>query len=201
MNLEPYFMVGGLMKPKTNYMPPEEFEKLRRYILGTVKVRGFKAYDIVMLFNLCYECGLRINEALRLDVKDFDFDNHEIDLGTTKTHENDSCSIPPEFSKELKMYIDKKQGRIWKLSRQAVYQWLKKWGEYLNIPSLTTPQTETHEKTVSHIFRKSKGKDMLYADAPLNIVMTKLRHNDLQTTTKYLKLKLADVKAWEAQHG
>jgi len=188
------------IKPKTNYMPPDEFKKLEGYILGNVRVRGFKPYDIVMLFKLCYECGLRINEALKLEVKDFDFDLLEIELGTTKTHENDSCSIPPKFSRNLKLYIDTKQGRIWSLSRQAVYQWLKKWGEELDIPSLTTPQTETHEKTVSHIFRKSKGKDMLYADAPLNVVMTKLRHNDLQTTTKYLKLKLADVKTWEATH-
>jgi len=186
------------MKPKTNYMPPDEFIKLERYILGHVRVRGFKPYDIVMLFKLCYECGLRINEALKLEVKDFDFDLLEIELGTTKTHENDSCTIPLNFAKSLKLYIDTKQNRIWSLSRQAVYQWLKKWGEELGIASLTTPQTETHEKTVSHIFRKSKGKDMLYADAPLNVVMTKLRHNDLQTTTKYLKLKLADVKAWEA---
>jgi len=189
------------MKPRTNYMPPDEFQKLETYILGHCHVRGFKPYDIVMLFKLCYECGLRINEALRLDVNDFDFDSLEIELGTTKTHENDSCSIPPEFAKSLKLYVDTKQGRIWNLTRQAVYQWLKTWGKELDIPSLTTPQTETHEKTVSHIFRKSKGKDMLYNDAPLNVVMTKLRHNDLQTTTKYLKLKLADVKAWEAQHG
>jgi len=189
------------MKPKTNYMPPDEFAKLEKHILGQCRFRGLKPYDVVMLFKLCYECGLRINEALRLEVKDFDFDLLEIDLGTTKTHENDSCSIPPQFAKSLKLYIDTKQDRIWSLSRQAVYQWLKKWGKELIIPSLTTPQTETHEKTVSHIFRKSKGKDMLYADAPLNVVMTKLRHNDLQTTTKYLKLKLADVKAWEAQHG
>jgi len=181
-------------------MPPDEFQKLEAYILAKTKVRGFKPYDIVMLFKLCYECGLRINEALRLDVNDFDFDDLEIELGTTKTHENDSCTIPQSFAKSLKLYIDTKHGRIWNLTRQAVYQWLKTWGKELDIPSLTTPQTETHEKTVSHIFRKSKGKDMLYNDAPLNVVMTKLRHNDLQTTTKYLKLKLADVKAWEASH-
>ncbi len=188
------------MKPRTNYMPPAEFKKLEDYIIGHVKVRGFKPHDIVMLFKLCYECGLRINEALKLEVNDFDFDLKEIDLGITKTHENDSCTIPPEFIEELKKYIDAKQDKIWPLSRQAVYQWLKKWGKELDIPSLTTPQTKTHEKTVSHIFRKSKGKDMLYADAPLNVIMNKLRHNDLATTTTYLKLKLEDVKVWEANN-
>jgi len=183
------------MKPKTNYMPPEERKKLEAHVL-TQKFRGFKPWDIVMLFNICYECGLRINEALRLEVNDFDFERLEIELGTTKTHENDSCTIPDKFAKTLKLYIDTKKGRVWSLTRQAVYQWLKKWGVELGISSLSTPQTETHEKTVSHIFRKSKGKDMLYADAPLNVVMKKLRHNDLQTTTQYLKLKLDDVKAW-----
>jgi len=188
------------LKPRTNYMPPEEFKKLLDYINEHVRVRGFKPYDIVMLFKLCYECGLRINEALKLDVNDFDFDLKEIDLGITKTHENDACTIPPEFVKTLKSYIDTKQGRIWVVSRQAVYEWLKKWGKELDIPSLITPQTKTHEKTVSHIFRKSKGKDMLYNNAPLNVIMNKLRHNDLATTTTYLKLKLDDVKTWEATH-
>jgi len=188
------------MKSNTNYMPPDEFEKLKRYIIGHETIRGFKPFDIVLLFKLCYECGLRINEALRLEVKDFDFDRLEIDLGTTKTHKNDSCTIPEKFVEELKSYIETKQGKIWIVSRQTINKWLKKWGKELNIPSLTTPQTETHEKTVTHIFRKSKGKDMLYANAPLNIVMTKLRHNNLQTTTQYLKVKLDDVKTWEASH-
>jgi len=93
-----------------------------------------------------------------------------------------------------------KKGKVWNITRQTVYTWLKKWGFELSIPSLITPQSETHEKTVSHIFRKSKGKDMLYANAPLNIVMTKLRHNNLQTTTQYLKVKLDDVKTWEARN-
>jgi len=185
------------MKPKTNYMPPEEFDKLRTHIL-IQNFKAFEPWDIIMLFRTCYECGLRINEALRLDVNDFDFDRLEIDLGQTKTHENDFASIPSKFTETLKEYINSKKGRVWILSRQTVTHWLKKWGKELNIPSLTTPQTETHEKTVTHIFRKSKGKDMLYANAPLNIIMTKLRHTDLNTTTQYLKLKLDDVKAWEA---
>jgi len=188
------------MKPRTNYMPPEEFDKLQRYIIGHVNVRGFKPFDIVMLFKLCYECALRINEALKLEPRNFDFDNLEVELGKTKTHENDSTTIPPKFAESLKLYLDKKSGRIWPLSRQAVTGWLKKWGEELDIPSLTTAQSETHEKTVTHIFRKSKAKDMLYAGAALNIVMTKLRHTDLQTTTNYLKLKLEDVKVWEADN-
>ena len=114
------------MKPRTNYMPPDEFKKLEDHILKQ-QFRGFKPWDIVMLFRLCYECGLRINEALKLDVNDFDFDTKLIDLGTTKTHENDSATIPPKFAKSLRLYIDTKRGRVWSLTRQAVYQWLKKW--------------------------------------------------------------------------
>jgi len=186
------------MKPRTNYMPPDEFKKLEAYIWAKTKVRGFKPYDIVMLFKLCYECALRINEALKLEPKNFDFDNLEVELGKTKTHENDATTIPPKFVESLELYMNKKSGIIWSLSRQAVTGWLKNWGEVLAIPSLTTAQAETHEKTVTHIFRKSKAKDMLYAGAPLNIVMKKLRHTDLQTTTDYLKLKLEDVKVWEA---
>jgi len=122
------------MKAKTNYMPPDEFEKLEKYILGHTRVRGFKPYDIVMLFKLCYECGLRINEALRLEVNDFDFDNFEIELGTTKTHENDSCSIPPEFAKSLKLYIDTKQGESLDINKAGSLSVVKDLGERVRHP-------------------------------------------------------------------
>lgn len=70
-------------------------------------------------------------------------------------------------------------------------------GQALKISALLTPQTETNEKTKTHIFRKSIGKTMLYKGASLNIIQRKLRHNKISTTSDYLKIKLNDVKNWE----
>ena len=70
-------------------------------------------------------------------------------------------------------------------------------GKALDITAWTTTQKESGEKTKTHIFRKSIGKDMLYKKAPLNIIMNKLRHTNLATTSQYLKLNLADTQAWE----
>ena len=118
------------------------------------------------------------------------------------------ATIPKSFLPELKEWLESKpngylftnkQGKL--IARQTVWKWLKDAGKALGLKALITPQTETHEKTVTHIFRKSKGKDMIFNDkAPLNIVQGKLRHNNLTTTSEYLKVKLEAVQEWEAQH-
>lgn len=68
---------------------------------------------------------------------------------------------------------------------------------------ITTSQEITGEKMKCHIFRKSYGKDLHYGNiggrkVPLNVIMKKLRHESLNTTSKYLKIANKDVKIWEA---
>ena len=41
---------------------------------------------------------------------------------------------------------------------------------------------------------------MLYKKAPLNVIMNKLRHTNLATTSDYLKLNLSDVQTWENEN-
>ena len=98
---------------------------------------------------------------------------------------------------ELSIYLTSKKGRLFDTNRFTVHYWLKILGQKLKIAALTTPQSETGEKTKCHIFRKSIGKDYIAQKVPLNVIMSKLRHKDLGTTTQYLKLNLEDVKQAE----
>ena len=195
------------MEDKTNYIPPQFFEKLIVWTLQQ-EYESLDSKDVVMMYKISKKLALRINETLKRKKEDFDFDFDTCNLGDTKTKKADVATIPKSFLPELKAWLDSKpNGYLFTnrkgkpIARQTVWKWLKDAGKALGLKALTTPQTETHEKTVTHIFRKSQGKDMIFNDkCPLNIVQGKLRHNNLTTTSEYLKVKLEAVQEWEAQH-
>lgn len=188
-----------VMRPSYNYMPPEQFTQVLQAI-PRLGIRKWKDHDIGMLFKICYWCGLRINEGIRLKAEDFDLDMKRVHLGITKTTKGDKGTIPDLFLEELSAYLLGKHGSLFPdLTYIVVYYWLKRLGKMLDIPAWTTPQKESGEKTVAHIYRKSIGKDMLYGThgdkIPLNIIQKKLRHSDLNTTSQYLKVGDEDVAA------
>lgn len=189
------------MRAKSNYLDPDSFA-LCLAAIPRLNIRKWLDDDVAMVvFKIPYWLGLRMGEAIRLNAEDFDLTNKECYLGKTKTHKEDYAPIPDDFIPELQAWLYGRTGPLLKdCSYQVVYMWLKRLGKMLDIPALNTPQAVTGEKTVTHIFRKSIGKDMLYgvhgSKAPLNVVSKQLRHNDLITTSKYLKVGIDDVKDW-----
>lgn len=190
------------MRAKSNYMTPGQFDKLIEYI-PSLKIKKWKVEDIRMMFKICYWLGLRISECLKLSAEDFDIENHEVFLGKTKTESQVYVKLPPLLEPELVTWLLDKKGPLFaECNRFIVYHWLKNAGKALDIPALTAKQSDTHENTKCHIFRKSIGKDMLYGThtnghkAPLNVVMRALRHSNMGTTSTYLKVANEDVREW-----
>lgn len=188
------------MRPSYNYIPPEQFNSLIESI-PLLKIRKWSDNDVAMLFKIAYWCGLRINEAIRLKAEDFDLDLAKVYLGKTKTEKSGRGTIPAAFMPELKSWLVGKAGPLFhKMNYPIVYHWLVTLGEILNIEALITPQSVSGEKTKTHIFRKSVGKDMIYGTRdgvklPLNIVQKKLRHTTLDMTSNYLKVGDEDVSS------
>lgn len=170
-----------------------------------LNLRKFAVEDVQMLMKISYWLALRISETLKLNVDDFDFDRNEAWLGKTKTEKGAKATIPPRFRAELMVYLEGKTGLLfpgWKYI--TILKWLEKLGKELNIKAWKTSQEESGEKTKTHIFRKSIGKDMFYGQyngkkAPLTFISNTLRHggkNPLGTTIKYLKIDNEEVKDW-----
>lgn len=195
------------MRPKTNYITQENLKDMIDNV-PNLHIRKWKDEDVQMVYKICYWCALRINEAIRLKVEDFDLDRFEVYLGKTKTEKEDYATIPRPFIPELSMYLLGKKGPLLKdCYYLVVYHWVIRLGKMLNIPALTTPQSETGEKTKTHIFRKTMAKDMLYGthtpgkNAPINVISRQLRHkgkNALNMTERYLRVDNEAVKDWWA---
>lgn len=188
------------MRANTNYMSPSVLEKVIDAI-PRLNIRKWDNRDIEFLFRISYWCGLRINEACRLHVDHFDLEEQVVYLGKTKTEDNDVAVIPKIFIPFLKIYLNEIEGELFPdCNPQIVRVWCRRLGKMFDIPAWTTPQSESHEKTLTHIFRKSIGKDMLRGTwgkkAPLNIVQRQLRHKSIETTSKYLQQHREDIKVF-----
>lgn len=188
-------------------MPPEQFNQVIEAI-PTLHIRKWKDEDIQMLFKIAYACCLRISEALKLTAEDFDISAYQVFLGKTKNEKNTYATIAPEYLAEVSLWLQGKTGLLWPgLTYGTIIKWIQRLGKDLQIKAWTTSQSISGEKTKTHIFRKSIGKDMMWGTkdgrkAPVNVISGKLRHkgkNPLATTAQYLKLGIEGVKDWEYQ--
>jgi len=181
-----------------NYMNPEQF-KIVLDAIPKLKIRKWFDYDVVMLFKIQYECALRPIEGIKLSKEDFNIKDRIIYLGKTKTSKGDKVVIPKNFTYELENYlVEKDNGRLFKdLTYNTYFRWIIRLGEILNIKAWTTPESESGEKTKGHIFRKSKGKDLLKEIGlnELDIISKHLRHSKPSITfDSYLKASTEAVK-------
>ena len=164
-----------------------------------LKIRKWTDYDVQFLFKILYECALRPIEGIRLQKENFNIQDRIIYLGKTKTKKGDKVVIPQKFLAELKFYIEQKEdGPLFPgLNYAAFIKWIIRLGKDLEIKAWTTPQSETGEKTKGHIFRKSKGKDLLKEIGlnELDIISKHLRHSKPSITfDSYLKASTEAVK-------
>ena len=191
------------MKAKSNYIPPEQMKQMIDAI-PLLKIRKWLDQDIQMLMWIAYWLDLRIMELIPRKAEDFDIESGELYLGKTKNDKEAYAIIPPSFRPELGLWLQGKSGELFPgLEYHNVYFWMKKLGKLLDIKALTTGQALTGEKTVTHIFRKSMSKDLLYgihgSKTPINVISKHLRHkgrNPIASTYQYLKLDSEDVKDW-----
>lgn len=169
-----------------------------------LKIRKWEDEDIKMLFKILYWSALRPSEGIYLSRQDFNFNNRTISLHQTKTKKNDIALIPTRFLDELKFYVESKdEGRLFDgLVYNTFYKWCKKLGKICNVEAWITPQEETGEKTVGHIFRKSIGKAMLEGEIVdkngkpflVPVVSKHLRHSKPSVTEDhYLKASRKQV--------
>ena len=197
------------MKPMENYMPPEQFQQVIDAI-PSLNIRKWKDEDVQMLFKIQSACILRISEALKLNVQDFDIQGHRVYLGKTKNEKNTYAIISPEYLTEISIWLHERKGPLFEgLKYGTVIKWINRLGKQLQVKAWITPQKISGEKTKTHIFRKSVGKDMMWGTkdgrkTPINVISEKLRHkgkNPLATTAQYLKLGIEGVDNWEYPEG
>ena len=188
-----------------NYMSRDDFDKVIAAI-PKLGIRKWNDKDVEMLFKILYWSGLRFQEGINLKIEAIDINRKELNLGKTKTEKQGVAVIPDVFLDELLTYVltlDRQDGPLYPgLTYDTAKRWLWKLGKICDIPAWNIRQSESGEKTLSHIFRKSIGKDMLMGThgkkADIAIIAKQLRHKNTKVTENYLKSSNEAVKEYWA---
>lgn len=181
-----------------------EIERLTK-ILDDIQISPrYPKYHIVypMLFRMLYGCGLRINEALGLNIQNVNIEQGIIRLDATKNNIQRLMPMSKSLHEYCKKYV-KQMG--FSLSYDGYYYPSRNGNEYNSTPVYcqfrkfmalakifredgTTPRVHDIRHTFAvHALEKmvTEGRDIYCA---LPILSTYLGHRGLESTEKYLRL-------------
>lgn len=146
------------------------------------------------IFTLLYGCGLRISEALKLNLNDYKKEKHLRILG--KGNKERIVPMLPQISEAIDEYLldcpyKIKAGEALflgargdRLSARVVQRQMEKVRFALNLPDDLTP----------HALRHSYATHLLINGGDLRTIQELLGHSSLSTTQKYTKVDLEAIK-------
>lgn len=142
-----------------------------------------------LLMLLQWRAGLRISEALALQVPDLQLDGDRPTLRVRcgKGGKERLVPIHPELNAALRTAIafgGVKKGRIFSISRSTAWRWIKK--AYQRAVELGA--IAPGRKITTHTLRHSAARHWLASGIPINRVSVWLGHSRLETTLVYLEI-------------
>jgi integrase/recombinase XerD len=176
-------------------LTPEEMETLLKTVTGT-KLSSVRDRAIL---ELLYSSGIRSEELCSIHVSDIDLDEkvlfvrkgkldkeRVIPFGETAKQwicrylEKVRPLIAQEWAPEL--FVSITQGE--RLSTARLYDIITYWAK----------KSGVEKKVNTHTFRHSCAAHMLKGRADIRYVQKQLGHKSIQTTEKYLKIEITDLK-------
>lgn len=176
-----------------SYLTNDEINTLLS-VIDTSKDTGKRNYLLIILL---YDTGVRVSELLNIKLNDIDYENKTIKILGKGDKErlvyftNDTYYvlieyikyIHSEFENHSNYLFSKNKGSV--LSRNEVYNIIRKYGEDAKINKIVTP----------HVLRHSLATHMIQNDADVMSVKTILGHSNVSTTQIYTHLNKKDLKA------
>jgi len=179
--------------------------------------------QFITLYKIMYGSALRVSEALMLQVKDLDLKNCIITIRNAKTGfkkckacKGQGCkkcnwsgkikkaqftTILPNDSNLLTKYIQQyklgKNDYLFKTTRQTVWKYGKKAGKKARLNIFEMQEERAIHGVWTHLFRKSRAKQMLQDGASEELVKLKLRHSMSDVTWRYIRPDINTLRAWE----
>jgi integrase/recombinase XerC len=154
--------------------------------------RPYPARDRLLL-ELLYGCGLRVSEAVGLNLEDFDRSERWVRIrGKGKKERQVPYGL--KASEALDIYLEKRQAgvdpqvlflnhRLRRLSDRGARNIVKFYGTYV------AGDSSIHPHTLRHAF----ATDLLSSGADLRAIQELLGHARLSTTQKYTHVSLTDL--------
>lgn len=155
--------------------------------------RGFNSLEKALL-ELYYGTGLRLSEAIRLNLKDLDFSNNLIFIKEGKGRKDRIVPVTDTVLACIKVYL-KERGKVAsgdeplflsrinkRITPTVVYRIFKKL------------KTKKGKRLNPHTLRHCFATHMLENDASIRDISEILGHEDLSTTARYTKIETVSLK-------
>ena len=182
--------------------------------------------QLSILFRVMYGCGLRVSEAVSLKVKDLDLENRILVITSAKTGfkkckncKTQGCEkcnfkgkirksqyttiLPNDVSlleKYIKKYCLNDDSLLFNnVSRQIIWSYGKQAGNLAGLKIYEMQDERSIKGIWTHLFRKSRAKQMLLDGASIELVKLKLRHSMNDATWRYTRPDINALLSWETK--
>ena len=171
---------GRVARQLPEYLEPDQVEALM------VQASHAQA-RLVMLAQ--WRSGLRVSEALSLEVADLDFATTNPTVRVRKGKGNKSRLVPmhPELAAAFRNFLDysnTRRGKIFFANRTTVWRWIQ--GATARAVQLN--QIPVGKEIGTHTLRHSAARWWLAEGVPINHVSRWLGHSSITTTLIYLQV-------------
>jgi integrase len=142
-----------------------------------------------LLMLVQWRAGLRVSEALALEVADLDLDGDRPALRVREGKGGKDRVVPvhPELAAGLRnflAYSNVKRGPLCDASRSTAWRWLK----LALVRAVELGAIPQGRKVGTHTLRHSAARHWLASGVPINHVSLWLGHSSIQTTLIYLEI-------------
>ena len=171
---------GRVARQLPEYLEPDQVEALM------VQAPHAQA-RLAMLAQ--WRAGLRVSEALALEVADLDFAGANPTVRIQKGKGNKSRMVPqhPELAAAFRNFLDysnNRRGRILSANRTTAWRWVQDAAE----KAILLNQIPLGKEIGTHTLRHSAARWWLSEGVPINHVSRWLGHSSITTTLVYLEL-------------
>ena len=144
------------------------------------------------VLSLCYGAGLRISEALHLQVSDIDSKRMMIRVRQAKGHKDRYVMLSPKLLELLREYWKKDRPSTWLFPGRCKHQPLDS-TTLQHVCRLARHDSGITKPVTPHTLRHSFASHLLEAGANIRTIQLLLGHNSLQTTAVYTHVSQTTV--------
>lgn len=150
-------------------------------------------YCYCILFRLLYSCGLRISEAIKININDINFEENTINIIDSKRHISRLVVFSNSMKKCLEDYMKSfniNEGLVFRNVRNKIINRNKLRTFYKKILKISNLNNNSHIHDLRHCFCNKAFNQMLEKDYDENVVIVYLYkymgHKNIHETEYYL---------------
>lgn len=155
------------------------------------------------ILEVLYGTGLRVNECARLDLLDVDLSQGTLLVRDGKGRKDRVIPVPGHAARSLEVYLSDSRPELAWGNETALF--VSKYGRRVSVSSLRTRvcqyarDAQLKARVSPHALRHAYATHLLQGGADVRHVQELLGHKRIETTARYTRVEISDLKAMLAR--